>query len=99
MLRIAALSLILWAVEARAQAPERVDLELVLLADASGSIDDVEIALQREGYAAAMADPQAVSYTHLDVYKRQAAVPHCTIMKMHRNPLSKAANWAPGRET
>ena len=60
MLRIAALSLILWAAEARAQAPEPVDLELVLLADASGSIDDVEIALQREGYAAAMADPQVL---------------------------------------
>lgn len=60
MLRIAALSLTLWAVEARAQAPVPVDLELVLLADASGSIDDVEIALQREGYAAAMADPQVL---------------------------------------
>lgn len=39
---------------------ERVDLELVLLADASGSIDNVEFALQREGYAAAMADPEVL---------------------------------------
>jgi hypothetical protein len=37
-----------------------VDLELVLLADASGSIDDAEIALQRQGYAAAMVDPQVL---------------------------------------
>lgn len=37
-----------------------VDLELVLLADASGSIDDVEIMLQRQGYAEAMADPQVL---------------------------------------
>ena len=36
------------------------DLELVLLADASGSIDSSEIALQREGYARAMTDPQVL---------------------------------------
>ena len=36
---------------------EDVDLELVLLADATGSIDMDEIRLQRDGYAAAMADP------------------------------------------
>jgi hypothetical protein len=39
---------------------EPVDLELVLLADASGSIDDVENRLQRQGYAAAMVDPQVL---------------------------------------
>lgn len=39
---------------------EAVDLELVLLADASGSIDAAEIALQRRGYAEAMADPQVL---------------------------------------
>ena len=33
------------------------DLELVLLADASGSIDAREIAFQREGYAQAITDP------------------------------------------
>jgi Protein of unknown function (DUF1194) len=33
---------------------EPVDLELVLAADASGSIDDGEINLQRQGYAAAL---------------------------------------------
>jgi hypothetical protein len=42
------------------EAREPVDLELVLLADASGSIDDVETALQRQGYAAAMADRQVL---------------------------------------
>ena len=36
------------------------DLELVLLADASGSIDAREIALQREGYASAMTDPSVL---------------------------------------
>lgn len=45
---------------AAAQARERVDLELVLLADASGSIDDAEILFQRRGYAAAFRDPDVV---------------------------------------
>lgn len=46
--------ILLISLPARAQ---DVDLELVLLADASGSIDDGEIAFQREGYAAAITDP------------------------------------------
>ncbi len=41
-----------------AQAMEEVDLELVFLADASGSIDDREILFQRQGYAEALQDPQ-----------------------------------------
>jgi hypothetical protein len=41
-------------------AQESVDLELVLLADATGSIDDAEIRLQRQGYAEAMVDPQVL---------------------------------------
>jgi hypothetical protein len=43
-----------------AAAQERVDLELVLLADASGSIDDVEFAMQRQGYAAAIVDREVL---------------------------------------
>lgn len=39
-------------------AAEEVDLELVLAADGSGSIDDDELRLQREGYARAVADPR-----------------------------------------
>ena len=42
------------AVAASAAAAEQVDLELVLAADGSGSIDEGEIRLQREGYAAAI---------------------------------------------
>jgi hypothetical protein len=42
------------------QAREPVDLELVLLADATGSIDETEIRLQRRGYAEAMLDPQVL---------------------------------------
>lgn len=44
-----------------AAAGERVDLELVLLADASRSIDDGEIRLQRQGYAAAITHPEVLA--------------------------------------
>jgi hypothetical protein len=44
------------AVDGGARA-ESVDLELVLLADASGSIDDAEIHFQRQGYASAITHP------------------------------------------
>ncbi|MEQ9200681.1 MAG: DUF1194 domain-containing protein, partial [Rhodospirillales bacterium] len=46
----------------RAQpAGDQVDLELVLAADGSGSIDEAEFALQRAGYAAAITDPDVLS--------------------------------------
>ena len=41
-------------------AQQRVDLELVLLADASGSIDDGEIRFQRQGYASAITHPDVL---------------------------------------
>ncbi|SMX32781.1 DUF1194 domain-containing protein [Actibacterium lipolyticum] len=37
-----------------------VELELVLLADASGSIDSAEITFQRQGYAEAITDPRVL---------------------------------------
>ena len=40
---------------------EEVDLELVLLADASGSISEDEIQFQRQGYADAITDPRVLS--------------------------------------
>lgn len=42
-------------------AAQDTDLELVLLADASGSIDAREIAFQRQGYAQAITDPEVLS--------------------------------------
>ncbi len=44
-----------------ASAGQEVDLELVMLADASGSIDDGEIRFQRQGYAAAITHPQVLA--------------------------------------
>lgn len=43
------------------QANQVVDLELVLLADASGSIDNGEIKFQREGYAQALQHPEVLA--------------------------------------
>jgi Protein of unknown function (DUF1194) len=54
-------------------AAERVDLELVLLADASGSIDDAEIHFQRQGYASAITHP-AVLDAILQGYDQRIAV-------------------------
>lgn len=53
MIRGLALSLCLLAA-APAAAQEAVDLELVLLADATGSIDEAEIRFQRQGYVEAI---------------------------------------------
>ncbi len=49
------------ALAAAAAAAQDTDLELVLLADASGSIDEGEIAFQRQGYAAAITHPDVLA--------------------------------------
>jgi hypothetical protein len=59
LLRLLALCLAILVVP-QARAVE-VDLELVLLADASGSIDADEIAFQRRGYAEALTDPAVIA--------------------------------------
>src|SRR5215208_7910557 len=45
---------------ALAQAPEPVDLLLVLASDVSRSVDHPKFLLQREGYAAAISDPMVM---------------------------------------
>lgn len=55
----------LWHLPARAQTPpsardRAVDLELILMADGSGSVDDEEFTLQRFGYAKALRDPEII---------------------------------------
>lgn len=51
-----------------AQTPREAGLELVLLADASGSIDAEELAFQRQGYALAMTDPQVLAAIENSLY-------------------------------
>ncbi len=56
-----ALILVLLPTGASAESePTPVSLELVLMADATGSIDNDEIRFQREGYATAIIDPQVI---------------------------------------
>jgi hypothetical protein len=50
-----------WATPSSVDAQEKVDLELVLMVDASGSIDDDEFLLQRLGYAQAFRNPRVIS--------------------------------------
>ncbi|MEM7635080.1 MAG: DUF1194 domain-containing protein, partial [Pseudomonadota bacterium] len=53
---------------AAAQERREAGLELVLLADASGSIDAEELAFQRQGYASAMTDPRVVAAIESSIY-------------------------------
>lgn len=56
---ICGLGLLIFALSpAPAAAQVEVDLELVFASDGSGSIDDDELRFQRQGYAAALADPR-----------------------------------------
>jgi hypothetical protein len=57
---VGAVAFLAGALGTEAAAAEQVDLELVLLADASGSIDDGEIRFQRQGYAAAITHPDVL---------------------------------------
>ena len=50
--------LLILLLPATASAAMKVDLELILMADASGSIDHEEFLLQRQGYAQALRDPR-----------------------------------------
>lgn len=51
-----------------AQDRREVGLELVLLADASPSIDEKELAFQRQGYATAMTDPRVIGAIENSAY-------------------------------
>ncbi|NQW09707.1 MAG: DUF1194 domain-containing protein [Alphaproteobacteria bacterium] len=53
-----------------ARAAGAVDLELVFAADGSGSIDDDELRLQRDGYATALADPRVLDAIASGVHGR-----------------------------
>lgn len=56
------------AVPLAAQPTREAGLELVLLADASGSIDEEELVFQRQGYALAMTDPEVIAAIEGSLY-------------------------------
>lgn len=60
--------LLLFPMFVQAQTQREAGLELVLLADASGSIDAEELAFQRQGYAQAMTDPLVISAIRNSIY-------------------------------
>jgi hypothetical protein len=57
---------------ATAQQKTPVDLELVLAADGSGSIDEDEMRLQRDGYARAITDPRVIDSIQFGHHQRIA---------------------------
>src|SRR5438045_9539700 len=57
---ILALSALLAVTSAPVRAAEQVDLLLVLASDVSRSVDTRKFQLQREGYAAALANPRVI---------------------------------------
>ncbi|WP_107846211.1 DUF1194 domain-containing protein [Litoreibacter ponti] len=62
------MTLLLSAAPAQAQQLRETGLELVLLADASGSIDAQELAFQRQGYAEALTDPMVLDAIESSIY-------------------------------
>jgi len=67
-LLIAFLTIWLSCIPALAQTQREAGLELVLLADGSGSIDAEELAFQRQGYALAMTDPRIIQAIEGSIY-------------------------------
>lgn len=91
-MRRLALAFLLCLAAAPAAAERRVALELVLLADATGSIDAAEIRFQREGYAEALTDPAviaaiehagpvAITYVEWADHRSQDVVADCTVIE------------------
>ncbi|MEM6372194.1 MAG: DUF1194 domain-containing protein [Pseudomonadota bacterium] len=59
---------LLFATPLAAQTQREAGLELVLLADASGSIDAEELVFQRQGYALAITDPDVIDAIQNSIY-------------------------------
>lgn len=81
---------------------QEVDLELVLLADASGSIDQAEIDFQRQGYAQAITHPDVlaaiastltgtIAVTYVEWAANQAIVADWTIIETPEDAEAFAA--------
>ena len=58
---VSALALLLTGAGSRPDAPEEVDVALVLVTDVSRSVDDSEFDLEKSGYASALSNPRIVA--------------------------------------
>jgi hypothetical protein len=74
----------------RAESPG-VDLEIVLAADVSRSINDSEFALQRKGYAAALTDSRVLRAI---TASRQAAIAVCFVEWSGEEDQNVVADWS-----
>ncbi|HVM80451.1 MAG TPA: DUF1194 domain-containing protein [Stellaceae bacterium] len=89
--RFLAVSIVVLAVlGARPAAAQTVDLQLILAADVSISVDDEEFRLQREGYAAAIAHPLV-----LDAIRkgRHSAIAVCFVEWAGAEAQRVVVNW------
>src|SRR5690242_15489943 len=68
-----------------------VDLEVILAADVSRSIDDAEFDLQRKGYAAALTDPRVLTAIHA---RSGAAIGVCFIEWSGDEDQQVVVDWA-----
>ena len=68
----ATLAVLVMSLAAASAAAVPVDLELVLAVDVSGSIDEEDARLQRDGYVAAIVDPRVVAAIHSGILGRIA---------------------------
>jgi len=72
-----------------------VDLEVVLAADVSRSIDDGEFELQRKGYAAALTDPRVLKAIHAT---KSGAIGVCFIEWSGEEDQQVVLNWTEIRD-
>ena len=69
---LAALALLIGAGAGAAPAQTAVDLELILAADVSGSMDAEEAAMQRKGYLDALTNPRVIRAIQSGTHQRIA---------------------------
>jgi hypothetical protein len=106
------LAAILACLPAQSENRRSVDLVLVLLVDVSGSLAETELALQREGYVAAFADPDlaeaiaigrrqaiAVAYVEWAGPDHQEVILPCSVVASHADAVALSHNLAISRRT
>jgi hypothetical protein len=92
LIAIGVVAFLFLAGEARAA---EVDLEVILAADVSRSIDDVEFDLQRRGYAAALTDPRVLEAIH---GRKGAAIGVCFIEWSGDEDQQVVVDWSEIRD-
>src|SRR6266404_9535214 len=90
----AAIALVLFAYSGEPCAAD-ADLQIVLAADVSRSIDDGEFDLQRKGYAAALTDPRVLTAIH---GRANGAVGVCFIEWSGEEDQQVVVDWAEVRD-